>query len=408
MDLSPVEAEARHSKAAKQPDTPENFSEVWGRLSGPLIEEGLKYRMPAPPPSSNPPKIGFFFPAASMLAHAVNCRTLISAMAKIGSPYKPIVYALSGGHSEFVGTFPDSRMCGRNNALNSHLELRRCAHADRLSAMVFVSNPTGMAFASTIGVAPKHIWWSHKWHGLTLPYLDGYIDACHRFRDTVTLQGRVWPCVPTSLPEMFDPSKTAEAQKMRGMIPHKVVFGTLCREEKLTPEYAAVVARILDATPDSVFVYSGRQQQPWFEEAVGGDRAVYIGWVVTRLWAQIIDIFLDTFPFQSGHTAFEFMSASRPVVWMANDVYAEEQGVSETIEAAWQGIYPVNPVARSIPEYIETAVSFAADDAKRAQYGAAGRAFIDRHMRDDETFARRFVAEVEKIISASGEQRLTA
>ncbi len=394
-----VESEGRLALEAKTPDTPDNFRKVWSKLKGPIIAAAMPLRRPVPIPTTINPRIGLFFPSSNVLAHTTNAITLVRGLEQIGNPVEPVIYSLGAHNDAFLKAFPHARLCKRSSTLESYMEVRRRAVADQLSAMVFVSHPGGMAFLSTMGVAPKHVWWAHKWHGLELPYLDGYIDACHPFRDSVTLDGRTWPCTYTAVPDMFDPDYTAQAREIRARQNAQIVFGSMCREEKLTEAYAQAVSAILDQTPNSIYVYCGRQPQPWFERAVGTIRCKHIGWVNTKCWAQVIDVYLDTFPFQSGHTAFEAMAASKPVVWMDSPAYGEEQGVTEFFAAGrWQGIYRADPVSRDSAAYVARGIALARDAALRADDGAAGRDFLDIHMRDERRMALSFVKVLTEII----------
>lgn len=266
--------------------------------------------------------------------------------------------------------------------------------------MVFVSNPLGMAFGSTMGVAPVHIWWSHKWHGLELPYLDGYLDACHPSQNRAVIDGREWRCTYTALPELFDPARTAAAETQRRHIKERVAFGTLCRGEKHTPEHAAAVSAILSRVPDSVYLYAGRDRLPWLEEQLSAfkGRVAFIGWVDTGLWAQVFDVYLDTFPFQSGHTGFGAMAAGKPVVWLDDGLYNDEQGVTDVLKKTSPG-HGVR-WATTPAEYVDMAVALANNPEARTAAGAANRAFINNFMRDEKRMARSVSAAILDIIAA--------
>lgn len=46
-------------------------------------------------------------------------------------------------------------------------------------------------------------------------------------------------------------------------------------------------------------------------------QTLYIGWIDIAMYSQVLDIFLDSFPFVCGFTALESMGAGVPVVLMA-------------------------------------------------------------------------------------------
>jgi hypothetical protein len=398
---SPLESEPRDCKAAQEPDTPQQFAKVWADIKWPIIEQATPYRQVVPVPKVEKHKVGFFFPSASMLAHAVNYKTLFDAMGEHESGVEPVTYALGKSNGAWDSAFPGTRYITGPNRLESMLECRKQSRADELSAMVFVSSPQFMAFLSTIGVAPKSIWLAYKWHGLELPYLDGYIDGCHQFRKSVLIDGRTWPCVYTAMPEMFDAAATTSAGRIRRSIDAPTVFGAFARDQKFTKEFAESVAQILDLSPGSRFVYAARNQLDWLESIVGTDRCKFVGWVYTRLWAQVIDVYLDTFPFMGGHTVFESMAASKPVVWMESPSYADEQTVAEIFDAdRWRGYYTADPVARSKEEYIAKAAEYARRPDMQNFDGIAGRRFLDDYLRDTKRMATEYGAELLRIINA--------
>lgn len=278
---------------------------------------------------------------------------------------------------------------------------------DGLAAMVFVSVVQGVPFAVTMTVAPKHIWWAHKWHGLELDGLD-YIDGCHPFQDEVEIDGRRWRSTYTALPELLDTAQTERARTIRETFDGNILFGWMGREEKLTPEYAIAVASILKAVPGSGFVYTAKNPDHPFRDWMGaagmGERIQCVGWVNTRLWAQVLDVYLDTFPFQSGHCAYEAMAASKPVVWLHDPVMAEEQSASGLVESLWYGtegsqtLYPLAPWVATADAYVDRAVTLANDPNLRERMGTANRLFLNRFMRDEKRMAESVSSAILEIV----------
>lgn len=382
-----ISYESQSLSRLKTPDTPENFAAVWRDISEAVVPAAIPFRRPVSWPQTDRPRVGFFVPNASMLAHTVNLRTLISQLESGDSPIEPYVYTLGARDAEFDAAFPGARYCGGATPVDVMLDVRQRSISDQITAMVFVSAPQCMPFLTTIGVAPVHIWWAHKWHGLELPDLHGYLDACHPYRSGVTIRGRAWTCTYTALPELFDPALSAQASALRRGMNADIVFGSLCRTEKLSEPYADAVGEILSRVPNSGYLYAGRTSAAWFEDRLARfrGRVGCIGWVNTRLWSQVFDVYLDTFPFQSGHTAFEVMSAGRAAVWLHDNGYGEEQGVTGVFEDT----RPNHDVrwSYSAAEYIERAVTLATDPAARAQAGSANRRWIDDFMRDEPRMA---------------------
>lgn len=182
--------EATEQQRAKSPDTPDNFARVWGAIAPVLTEAALPFRDPIDLTALFRPRVGFYLASTSLLAHTTNLKTLVDALAGVDAPIEPIVYVSQPKSPEFEQAFPNARHCLTTTPLGNWQMVRTQSIADRISAMVFVSNPMGMAFATAMAVAPRHVWWAHKWHGLELPYLDCYLDACHPYLEETTINGR--------------------------------------------------------------------------------------------------------------------------------------------------------------------------------------------------------------------------
>jgi predicted O-linked N-acetylglucosamine transferase (SPINDLY family) len=109
----------------------------------------------------------------------------------------------------------------------------------------------------------------------------------------------------------------------------------------------------------------------------------YIGWVDTSLWAQVIDVFLDTWPFGSGHTAWEAIAANKHFVSMEADDRAEQcfvHGLMKRHSAR-------HVAAIGAADYVNLALAMAdgSIDA-RTDY----QTFYREHMRDEQRMAREF------------------
>ena len=413
--LDALAMEAATSGMAKSPtDSAEAFEAYHGVMKYPLIEAGNRMRrdlMPKGPENPwrygglyadgvLPPAIGFFMPTATLLAHSVNLLTFLDALAQLGSEagsevgnrsILPIVYTFGDRNPEFDEAFQRHTVKHilNENLLDSWLELRDISIRDGLDAMVFVSVVQSMAFATALGVAPKHIWWAHKWHGLSVGAIDGYLDACHPFDETKEIAGRTWKCTYTALPELLDESQTERALEIREGIGVQTIFGWMGRAEKMSDQYIEAVATILKDCPDSIFVYTGREDTVWRKFAEHGvdKRTSFLGWVNTRLWAQVIDVYLDTFPFQSGHCAYEAMAAYKPVVWLHDEKTAEEQSASALVQATWEDgarevFYGLQPWVEGTAAYCGLALQLHEDESLRITHGTAFGVWIGKYMMD--------------------------
>lgn len=379
-------------EAAKRPDTPENFEKLYGEFVPKVVEAARPFLRPVIWPVAGPFRVGFYIPSPVMLAHVVNLLTYLKAY-KVrypdGGPIRPIIYTTAIRNEEFAKAFgevAEIRECGAKTMFQHWRLVKAAAEKDRLSAFVHISTVAGMAWAATVRIAPKHVWWSMKWHGADVPGVDAYIDGCHPYGgDRMEIAGRTWACIHQSFPEVVVPDGIGGPPLAR------VAYGTLCREEKLTPEYAAAVGRILADVPGSAFYYTARQKPEWFEQeimkaGVAQDQIRCLGWLPenkTVVWANSFDVFLDTFPFQCGHTAVEAMACGKPVAWM-DTRYTGEQSVSGIFDAAGPlRIGEGKPfVATSVDSYICYAAVLGRNHSIAAREGQRNRRLYDGVLRD--------------------------
>ena len=63
------------------------------------------------------------------------------------------------------------------------------------------------------------------------------------------------------------------------------------------------------------------------------DRCRFISWVNTALYAQVLDVFLDSFPFTSGHTAFESMATGYLVIVRNTPESLESRSLTHILRA---------------------------------------------------------------------------
>ncbi len=336
---------------AKHPDTPENFTAVWQPISDRMAALAVQFRKPFLP------VVAFFLGSGNYLAHTRNLDTLLKAIAAQSQPTIRPVVMLMGTADDKVKAMPCDIYQFPVGGVKTWLEIQKVCRMMNVQAFVHVSTPQNLAFAAGIRCGQKHIWWSHKWHGLKVPGVNGYLSA------TMGMTPPGWKRTFTALPDMFDRTKTADAKKIRAGLQFKTIFGTLCREEKISIEYIQLVAQIVAKTPDSVYIYAGRKQVDALDN-IGG---VFIGWVDTGLWAQVIDVFLDTFPFHSGHTAWEAVAAGKPVVSMEPPMNCEQAFIPTLSRDC--GIEPVT--ATTAAEYVTNATNGATlAEMTQRQYAA--------------------------------------
>jgi hypothetical protein len=181
----------------------------------------------------------------------------------------------------------------------------------------------------------------------------------------------------------------------------------LARTEKINvPAFLDVVVEILRANPMAGYLWTGRERhggiQAHFEAAKIADRTHFIGWVNTPLYAQVIDIFLETFPFGCGVTAMQALTVGTPLVSYAAPEtqfgmhffrpLAEATPAAPEIKRLLSGEGASGPLlyAQRPREYVDFANRLAREPDWRQSVGQAGRDYYQRYMSDSTRMSRRF------------------
>jgi glycosyltransferase involved in cell wall biosynthesis len=379
------------------------------------------------------PRIAFFLHNVTRLAHAQMVVDLIEGNAGLADPrFEPYVFCLTGERETIerlrrAGArvevlYESSFRPGLRSALS--ILRRRIAEA-AIDELVWVSLVVLMPFAFGMRLAPAQTWWALKYHNLELPEIDGYLTGGGTEGGTKTIHGRTWLAGPVASGEWTAPGKAGQAADIRRSLGAAgIVFGCFGREEKLNSEaFLDAVARVLTAIPDAIFLWTGREQLPQIQqrlEAAGvASRCRFIGWVDTKLYAQVIDVFLDSFPFPCGFTLYEAAAAGRPAVLFSSAASADT-GANALIGPLLDEGDPEREAARlarsifhahgenlclrafTVDEYVALAVRAGTDPQFRRNAGDAYRAFVERFLADRSRAARIYGDHLLAVLEAAG------
>jgi hypothetical protein len=373
----------------------------------------------APAPRVEPPRVAFFLHSGGMLAHTRVLFEFIDALRLLQPrPLEAVIFHRGKASAEFerraaaLGV-PCHALAGSGAASEDYealLALRRQVAAQSITAVVWVSVATHMGFAFAMRVAPVQIWWALKYHSLAFPEIDGRLTSASAGA-TKRVAGTLWRSAPLAADDWFRPELAPAAAQLRARYAqHELLFACLGREEKLNSEpFLEAVAQVLQAFPRAGFLWTGRERLASIEtrlQALGvGARCHFIGWVDTKLYAQVIDVFLDSFPFPCAFTLYEAMAAGKAVVTYASVESAETglNGMLGPLLAGESGTPDEQARARAIygdvphalffcadrpDRYVELAVKLAADPSLRRAAGEANRAFVQQFLSDRKRMAR--------------------
>lgn len=330
----------------------------------------------------NLPKVAFLVHQSSSLAHIKNLYNYLKAHSELPEPaLSPVVVSLGGKSPEMVKAFSEIGVfVVELDAIFKHMTptsklswvkvLFRC---NKIDTVIVVSLIEYLAFAFAYRIAPVQIWWSMKYKGFYTDGVDGYLTQSHP-DDVFVYDGVQWHGSELAANDWHNPEFSFEAEKIRQTLPYKSVFGTIGREEKLrSTEFLHAVTKVLKNNPDACFLWTGRHKDvvitDYLNDRGVGDRCYFIGWVNTRLYAQVIDVFLDSFPLGCGFTVLQTMASSTPVVFRAGDGIISYSDVVSRLMLKYAGDLDFSPevfrqsVGMSDDDYIRIASEVADEEA---------------------------------------------
>jgi tetratricopeptide (TPR) repeat protein len=378
--------------------------------------------------------IGFFLHRASSGAHVQVLSAALHGMSSEAlAQHTPRLYVFSGRAAELdpqlralglpVRYLEEERQEAGWDWFARLKRLQAMLENDGVGTLIWVSLALMMPFAFAMRIAPVQVWWALKYHGLEFTEIDGYL-TCGGAGGTRRLEGREWRIAPLGAARLFDPLLAPQAAAVRKHYPvHDLLLGCFGREEKLAnEEFLESVARVLRACPGAGFLWTGRSRSPVVQEHLErlgvADRCHFIGWVNTQLYAQVIDVFLDSFPFPCGYTLYEAMAAGKPAVLLAGretdrtglhaivgpllrgetGTAAERESVRAIFGAGGESLYLC---AQTPEQYVAHALRLAGSATLRAAAGAANRRFVVEHLSDRRAMAQWFCRHIEEIGQAA-------
>jgi len=200
------------------------------------------------------------------------------------------------------------------------LDIRMQLQTRGVGTVVWVSVPTLASYALNLPIAPRQVFWSLKLHPLHFSKVETHICGGHIDEKIRFYNSKEWVVCPFPLTGSYGKNNGHSVSTVKANYSkHKVLLGTLAREEKFNSrEFLECLVSILKRHPDAKFLYSGRQNAGSLVRAAQAagvlSQVEFIGWVDTNLYAEAIDIFLETFPFGCGITALQAMSHATPVL----------------------------------------------------------------------------------------------
>lgn len=417
-----------HAHWLKREESGAHHARWIGRWAPALAECGRRRARPLSAPAPLPgarPMVVFLVHVASGLAHVQAMLTLLEAALR--RPGRRFDYRVQFLYGRDEAVFARLRAAGVDVVAQETppgtplaLALERAAAllaADPPAALVWLCAPQGLAYGFGRRLAPVQVWWSVKFHPPAAPDADLRIGGFAGQGPRVMVEGVPWANLPGSIDPQLRAVPAPERQALRARFGEGVLLGSLAREEKMgDPRFQQLVVSLLRRLPGAHYLYTGRQDLPEFRarlEAAGvAERAQFVGWVETGLYAGILDVYLDTFPLGGGLTAMQAMVQGVAPVFLCGapgtpyggildnylhrarrsaEVPAAERMARDALlrDAGGRDLLPELPDAAA---YEARAVALAGDAALRRAVGQAVARYAEAWLTDHSLPARTFEA----------------
>ena len=319
------------------------------------------------PASDGVIKVAFLAHSGVLLGHTEVMLRVIGDWREAGAQVRPYFVSLTGIQPELKARLQELEIPfavapkGLRPVAATEW-LRTALIKTGISTAVWLSTPCWVPYIFGYGVAAKQVIWSLKFHAVHMGKDVVHISQRASGEEFLSINGCPW--VPFIPPYSIKSARIPNAQEIRierEKFPASVMLcGALAREEILNSrEYIAAVIKILDAEKGAHFIYSGRKEPSILARALGGyglsNRVHYVGWVDTEIYARIIDLYLDPFPYGSGITCIQALCSGTQVVSMWGQTTLPRTFGSES----WQHGTKIKNwhVALSEGEYVESALS---------------------------------------------------
>jgi hypothetical protein len=358
-----------YNSLVKKIETERNYRESFRWHTQAFWDIGVQQGRPNPTERAANQKVAFLAHTGALLGHTEVMLRIIEGWRQTAPHLQP--YFIS-----FGGMSPDLR--AKLTALSvPHAVVpvgltprlscgwaRQLIATNDISTAVWLSTPCMVSYAFGFGVAQRQILWSLKFHavhlgpnithvGMTKPTVD----------NVVVINGAPWKAFSPPLTLSLRKQSRDEICSLRKKWEGAFLFGTLAREEKFnSPSFIGAVVRILKSTPGSHYLYTGKQRPGMLEQALAQadlqERATFVGWVDTNLYAQAIDTFLETFPFGCGVTGAQAVEHGTPVISLWDEdtlprFYFPTLAQAQYFSPKWK-------ISDTVDQYVQHAVAAAA------------------------------------------------
>lgn len=223
-----------------------------------------------------------------------------------------------------------------NSHLKKALTLKERIESDGVDILISPNNGYAIAdFILSSRSAPLQIFWSHGNFVYDIEGIDRRVTHIHQKR--VELEGYEFFGFSVDMGSDSESLDLKAFEKERAKYPKDVfILGTIGRLIKLdNRDYLESIAKILHKNPNTIYIAAGSGNIESIEKELRElgvwERFYFCGFVDARVYGEIIDMWINTFPLGQGESFNEYLKLKKPFVTLieANREWIERNRSSD-------------------------------------------------------------------------------
>lgn len=318
-----------HDLLIKQTESEERFQYIVREFAKYTEKAGEAICRELGPPATHPKnrRVAFFIHNASTLAHIEAFLNVMRGIRENASLDIQPTLIVFGGWDESL-----DKACGSldveviyidpesvdNSVVGKFKKTRSLLKEREISVLVWICLAAFLPFASSMRLATTQVWWSMKFHRYESSQIDFYLGSF--FQEAHPEITERWLESYLAITPHSNQSVTKIEQTKAKFGTDRLLLATFARDEVIDSEpFLERVSQLLLRYDNLLFLWTGRTEnqniRKFFEKKNVLEQTRFIGWVDIPLYSEVIDVFIDPFPFFCGFTLLSCMAAGKPVLF---------------------------------------------------------------------------------------------
>jgi len=313
----------------------------------------------------------------------------------------------------------------RDNFITRFSVLHKLITQKKIDILYYVHTSLYLVtFAAAFRLAPKQVLWSMGGgYNYNIPELDGYLTGAFMAPGRRTISGYQWDALPTihleNLNTMPKDLMAANQLRKQKFSQYSTLIGCMTRASKLdNDDFLDTLEIILKRNPTTAFLWFHPKEIASLKLKMKQrgilKQCLYQGWVSTQVYAHLLDIHIESFPYPTGIVVTDAMLAETPCVFMhtpdnplhlhstIHDIISGKLEFSDKNKLidifSSQKTTDLFLYAYDKNEYIEHIQKLINNNGLRSDVGVAGKNFVQSFMHNPLIVGEEFAKYTKKIL----------